>query len=179
MLGVPVVLLVLPAVATPLLHAWLRPLVPGKQPAFRLVVSARQGQRQSLIDSAGIFVTGQICHHLFVRWVRTATNRSDTIYMPAMARQLMLCSLPPDVLHVIVRLSCSDMHSKAADAAAAAQDTATALRLTCRTLKAAVDTTVAELVCLDIRASSSVDIAQAAALFPGLQGLCSANAARH
>jgi hypothetical protein len=81
----------------------------------------------------------------------------------------MLCSLPPDVLHVIVRLSCSDMHSKVADAAAAAQDTATALRLSCRTLKAAVDATVAELTCLDIRASSSADIAQAAALFSGLQ----------
>jgi hypothetical protein len=86
--------------------------------------------------------------------------------MPAMPRQLMLCSLPPDVLHVIVRLSCSDMHSKDATAAAAAQDTATALRLTCRTLRAAVDATVAQL---DIRASCSADIAQAAALFPGLQ----------
>jgi hypothetical protein len=86
--------------------------------------------------------------------------------MPAMTRQLMLCSLPPDVLNVLVRLSCSDMHSQDADAAAAAQDTATALRLTCRTLRAAVDTTVAQL---DIRASSSADIEQAAALFPGLQ----------
>ena len=85
---------------------------------------------------------------------------------PAMTPTLLLCSLQPDVLHAIVRLSCSDMHSKAADAAAAAQDAATALRLTCRTLRAAVDATVAQL---DIRASSSVDIAQAAALFPGLQ----------
>jgi hypothetical protein len=83
-----------------------------------------------------------------------------------MTRQLMLCTLLPDVLHAIVRLSCSDMHNKDTDAAAAAQDTATALRLTCRTLRAAVDATVAQL---DIRASCSADIAQAAALFPGLQ----------
>ena len=85
--------------------------------------------------------------------------------MPAMTRQLMLCSLPPDVLHAIFRLSCSEMHSTDADAAAAAQDTATALRLTCRTLRAAVDATVAQV---DIRASSSAHIAQAAAQFPGL-----------
>ena len=83
-----------------------------------------------------------------------------------MTSPLLLSTLLPDVLHAIVRLSCSDMHSKEADAAAAAQDTATALRLTCRTLKAAVDATVAQL---DIRASSSADLAQAAALFPGLQ----------
>ena len=83
-----------------------------------------------------------------------------------MTSTLLLTSLLPDVLHAIVRLSCSDMHSTDADAAAAAQDTATALRLTCRTLRAAVDATVAQL---DIRASSSADIAQAAALFPGLQ----------
>ena len=88
-----------------------------------------------------------------------------------MGRQLMLCSLPPDVLHVIGRLSCSDKHSKDATAASAAQDTAAALRLTCRTLRAAVDATVADVTCLDIRASSSVDIAQAAALSPGLQHL--------
>ena len=86
-----------------------------------------------------------------------------------MTSTLLLTSLLPDVLHAIVRLSCSDMHSKDATAASAAQDTATALRLTCRTLRAAVDATVADLTCLDIRASSSVDIAQAAALFPGLQ----------
>ena len=86
--------------------------------------------------------------------------------MPAMTRPLLLCSLLPDVLHAIVRLSCSDMHSTHADAAAAAQDTATALRLTCRTLRAGVDATVAQV---DIRASSSADIEQAAALFPGLQ----------
>jgi hypothetical protein len=68
--------------------------------------------------------------------------------------------------HAIVRLSCSDMHSTDADAAASAQDTATALRLSCCTLKAAVDATVAQM---DIRASSSAELAQAAALFPGLQ----------
>ena len=132
--------------------------------AFRLV----HGHQTivCLIDLAENLVRRQICHHLFVRWVRTATNRSDTIHMPAMARQLMLCSLPPDVLHVIVRLNCSDMHSTDSDAAAAAQDAATALRLTCRTLRAPVDATVAQL---DIRASSSADLAQAAARFPGLQ----------
>jgi outer membrane receptor for ferrienterochelin and colicin len=86
--------------------------------------------------------------------------------MPAMTRRLLLCTLLPDVLHAIVRLSCSDMHSKDIDAAAAAQDTATALRLTCRTLRAAVDATVAQL---DIRASSSADLTKAVTLFPGVQ----------
>ena len=83
-----------------------------------------------------------------------------------MTSPLLLCSLLPDVLRAIVKLGCSDLHSTDADAAASAQDTATALRLTCRTLKAAVDATVAQL---DIRASSSADLTQAAALFPGLQ----------
>jgi hypothetical protein len=96
-------------------------------------------------------------------WVTTA-HKHKSHSVPAMAHQLMLCSLPTDVLHAIVRLSCSDMHSTDADAAAAAQDTATALRLTCRTLRAAVNATVAQP---DIRASSSADLAQAAAHFPG------------
>ena len=83
-----------------------------------------------------------------------------------MTPPLLHCSLLPDVLHCIVRLSCDGMHSTDADAAAAAQDTAIALRLTCRTLRAVVDATVAQL---DIRASSSADMKQAAAHFPGLQ----------
>jgi hypothetical protein len=86
--------------------------------------------------------------------------------MPAMTSPLLLTTLVPDALHAIVRLSFSDMHSEDANAAASAQDAATALRLTCRTLKAAVDATLEQL---DIRASCSADIAQAAALFPGVQ----------
>ena len=59
---------------------------------------------------------------------------------------LLLCTLMSDVLQAIVRLSCDGMHSKNTDAAASAQDTATALRLTCRTLRAAVDATVTHTV---------------------------------
>jgi hypothetical protein len=123
--------------------------------------------QRRLIYLAGTFVTRQVSHHFSsVSMGDSDCHKQKTRDMPAMTPPLLLCSLLPDVLHAIVRLNCSDMHSTDADAAASAQDTATALRLTCRTLRAAVDTNVAQL---DIRASSSADIEQAAALFPGLQ----------
>ena len=79
---------------------------------------------------------------------------------------LLLCTLVPDVLQAIVRLGCDGLHSEDADVAASAQDTAAAMRLTCRSLKAAIDGGVKQLT---IRAVSSEDIRQAARRFPGVQ----------
>lgn len=78
---------------------------------------------------------------------------------------LLLCTLTPDVLQAIVRRSCDGMHSEDDAAAASAQDTAMALRLTCRTLRATVDGDVKQLT---MRATSSEDIKQASKLFPGV-----------
>ena len=81
---------------------------------------------------------------------------------------LLLCSLVPDVLQAIVRLSCDGMHSEDTDAAASAQDTAAALRLTCRVLRAAVNRVVKQL---NIRVTSSEDISEAAKHFPGVHAV--------
>ena len=78
---------------------------------------------------------------------------------------LLLCMLTPDVLQAIVRRSCDGMHSKDDAAAASAQDTAMALRLTCRTLRAAVDGDIKQLT---MRATSSENVKQAARLLPGV-----------
>jgi hypothetical protein len=78
---------------------------------------------------------------------------------------LLLSTLLPDAQQAIIRVSCDGMHSADADAAASAQDAATALRLTCRTLRAAVDATVRQL---GMRVISSRDIESAAARFPGV-----------
>ena len=78
---------------------------------------------------------------------------------------LLLCMLTPDVLQAIVRRSFDGMHSEDDAAAASAQDTAIALRLTCRTLRATVDGNIKQLT---MRATSSEDIKQAAKLFPGV-----------
>jgi hypothetical protein len=78
---------------------------------------------------------------------------------------LLLCSLVSDVLQAIVIRSCDGMHSEDTDAAASAEDTAAALRLTCRTLRAAVNHAVKQLT---MRATSSEDINQAAKRFPGV-----------
>ena len=78
---------------------------------------------------------------------------------------LLLCTLVPDVLHTIVRLSCNGMHSEDTDAAASAEDTAAALRLTCRTLRAAVNGVVKQLT---MRVTSSEDINEASRRFPGM-----------
>jgi hypothetical protein len=78
---------------------------------------------------------------------------------------LLLCTLTPDVLHLVVKRSCDGMHSEDDAAAASAQDTAMALRLTCRTLRATVDGDIKQLT---MRATSSEDIKQAAKLFPGV-----------
>ena len=78
---------------------------------------------------------------------------------------LLLCTLLPDVLQAIVRLSCGGMHSEDMDAAASAQDTAAALRLTSRTLRATVNSIVKQL---SMRANSSKDIHQAAKQLSGV-----------
>jgi hypothetical protein len=78
---------------------------------------------------------------------------------------LLLCTLVPDVLQAIVRLSCDGMHNEDKDAAASAQDTAAALRLTCRTLRAAVNHVVEQLT---MRVTSSEDISEATKRFPGV-----------
>ena len=77
---------------------------------------------------------------------------------------LLLCTLTPDVLQAIVRLSCDGMHSEDTDAAASAEDTAAALRLTCRTLRATVNGVVKQLT---MRITSSEDIIEASRRFPG------------
>jgi hypothetical protein len=78
---------------------------------------------------------------------------------------LLLCALTPDLLQAIVRRSCDGMHSEDDAAAASAEDTAMALRLTCRTLRATVDGDIKQLT---MRATTSEDIKQAAKLFPGV-----------
>jgi hypothetical protein len=85
---------------------------------------------------------------------------------------LLLCSLVPDVLQAIVMRSCGGMHSEDTDVAASAGDTAAALRLTCRTLRAAVNHAVKQLT---MRATSSEDINQAAKRFPGVHRLFTNN----
>jgi hypothetical protein len=86
---------------------------------------------------------------------------------------LLLCSLVPDVLQAIVMRSCGGMHSKDTDATASAGDTAAAMRLTCRTLRTAVNHAVKQLI---MRATSSEDINQAAKRFPGVHRLFTNNA---
>ena len=71
---------------------------------------------------------------------------------------LLLCTLVPDVLQAIVRLSCNGMHSEDADVAASAENTAAALRLTCRTLRIAVNGVVKQLT---MRVISPEDINKA------------------
>jgi hypothetical protein len=83
-----------------------------------------------------------------------------------MATCLLLSTLAPDVQQAIVWQSCLDMHSRDADDAAYAQDTAAALRLTCRTLRAAVDANVRQLT---MRAVTSLSIERAMERFPGAQ----------
>lgn len=77
---------------------------------------------------------------------------------------LLLCTLVPDVLQAIVRLSCDGMHSEDAGAAACAEDTAAALRLTCRTLRLAVNGVVKQLT---MRVILPEDINEASRRFPG------------
>jgi hypothetical protein len=61
------------------------------------------------------------------------------------------------------------MHSEDTDAAASAQDTAAALRLTRRTLNAAVNTIVKQL---SLRATSPEEVNQATKQFPGVHYGC-------
>jgi hypothetical protein len=81
---------------------------------------------------------------------------------------LLLRTLVPDMLQAIIRLSCDGIHSEDTDAAASAQDTAAALRLTCRTLRAAVNRIVKQLT---MRVTSLGDISKATKRFPGVDAV--------
>jgi hypothetical protein len=91
---------------------------------------------------------------------------ADTYIDPSAMKRapLLLCTLVPDVLQAIVRLSCDGMHSEDTATAASAEDTAAALRLTCRTLRATVDGDIKQLT---MRATSPEDIDEASRRFHG------------
>jgi hypothetical protein len=84
-----------------------------------------------------------------------------------MDTQPLLGTLLPELQRAIVERSCSDMHNGGdADAAAYAQDTAAALRLACRALRAAVDATIRHM---DMRATTAAEVQRASERFPGTQ----------
>lgn len=155
------------AAATPC----IQPLVPAERTTDEILVHFHSLTQTHLIgrssQAASVIIVKPVHYYFVVQHSTAARHLPRSVRESSIMNRapLLLCTLMPDVLQAIVMRSCDGMHSEDTHAAASAQDTAAALRLTCRTLRAAINNAVKQLT---MRATSSEDINQAAKRFPGV-----------